>query len=375
MSLSVAIDVTAAAVQRAGVGRYTRDLVYALAALSDGPALQPFCVAPKIEYPLAGLPAVTLRHRSIRGWRLEILARHIARLPAHGSWDGARVYHATDVVYPPIRSVPVVTTIHDMSYAIYPQYHTRLNGTYLRLITPLAVRRAALVIAVSDATKRDIVQRCGLPQERVRVVHTGVSPQFAMPPEPVAAAEARQRLDLGEPFLLSVGTMEPRKNLRGTLAAYRLLRERLPDAPRLVLVGGAGWNLDQERLLRPQDASSVRWLGYVSDDDLRVLYATCAAFIYPSFYEGWGLPVAEAMALGAPVVTSNVSSLPEVAGDAAVLVDPHHPEALAEGMQRVLCDGALAAHLRLAGADRARRFTTEAWARATLAVYREAAEG
>jgi glycosyltransferase involved in cell wall biosynthesis len=368
----VAVDVTAAVTQRAGVGRYTRELVRALVDLPDGPQLCPFFVAPRADVPLDAGPAPVGMRRRIRSWRMEMLLRHLRKRPTHGPWDGAQLYHAPDVVYPPTHRLPVVTTVHDLSYVVLSQFHTRLNGMYLRLLTPLATRRALLVIAVSASTKRDLVERLGVPEQKVRVIYQGVAGPFTRVPTPERVHEVRRRYHLTDAFILSVGTREPRKNLAGTLQAYRLLRGRLADAPPLVLVGASGWGLDEQRLVGTSEARDVRRLGYVPDEDLAVLYASCSAFVYPSFYEGWGLPVAEAMALGAPTVTSNVSSLPEVAGDAALLVDPASPEAIAAALERILVDQGTAARLRADGPARARQFTVQAWAAATMDVYREA---
>jgi glycosyltransferase involved in cell wall biosynthesis len=375
MSLRVAIDVTTAVTQRAGVGRYTRDLVQALADLPDGPELRPFYIAPQATYPLEAAGAPRAVHRSIRGWRFEVLARHLARLPAAGPWQGADVYHAPDVVFPPVRNLPVVATIFDLSYVVHPRFHTRLNGTYLRAMTPLTVRKARRIIAISEATKGELMRLYAVPEERIRVAQIPVSAAFLRPPDAATIAEARRHYGLTDPFLLSVGTLEPRKNLHGLLRAYRLLRERRADAPVLALAGASGWGLDQARLLGSAGESSVRRLGYVPDEHLAALYASCSAFIYVSLYEGWGLPVAEAMALGAPVVTSSVSSLPEVAGDAALLADPEDPDSIARAMESVIYETKVAERLRLAGLERARRFTARSWAQATLNVYREAASG
>ena len=372
MSVRVAIDVTTAVTQCAGVGRYTRELVRALVHLPDGPQLCPFFVAPRADLPLDAGPAPVGMRRRIRSWRMEMLLRHLLKRPAHGPWDGAQLYHAPDVVYPPTHRVPVVVTVHDLSYVVLPQYHTRLNGTYLRLLTPLATRHALLVIADSRSTGQDLVERLRVPEQKVRVIYPGVAGPFTRRPTPERVHEVRRRYQLADAFILSVGTLEPRKNLAGTLRAYRLLRGRLVAAPPLVLVGASGWGLDEQRLVGTSEAGYVRRLGYVPDEDLAVLYASCSAFVYPSFYEGWGLPVAEAMALGAPTVTSNVSSLPEVAGDAALLVDPASPDAIAAALERILVDQGTAARLRADGPARARQFTAQAWATATMDVYREA---
>ncbi len=285
------------------------------------------------------------------------------------------MYHAPDVVFPCVGALPAVSTVHDLSYVVYPHYHTRLNGAYLRLLTPVMARRARLVIAVSQATKRDLVERLGVPEHKIRVVYSGVSDAFTHRPTAQAIDDARRRYGLDGDFILSVGTLEPRKNLAGTLAAYRRLRERQVGVPPLALVGAAGWGIHEEELLGPASGMQVRRLGFVPDEDLAALYAACSAFVYPSFYEGWGLPVAEALSMGAPTVTSNVSSLPEVAGDAAYLVDPGNPEQIAGALEEVLSDAAMARRLRSAGPQQARRFTMQAWAAATARVYDEAAAG
>lgn len=375
MKGTVALDVTTALTQRAGVGRYTRELLYALLGLPNGPDgvdVRPFYIAPHADYPLDRGPVPRHVGQAIRSWRLETLLRHTLRAPAYGPWDGCTLYHAPDVVFPPTRGVPVVMTVHDLSYVVYPRYHTRFNGTYLRLLTPALTRRARLVIAVSEATKRDLVERAGVPERKVRVVYPGVGGAFRCPPSPARIAEVVRAYDLPDGFILSVGTLEPRKNLAGAIRAYRLLRARMPDAPPLALVGGVGWRLNAESLLGPGEQTYVRRLGFVPDEDLAALYAACGAFAYPSFYEGFGSPVVEALALGAPVITSNVSSLPEVVGDAALLVDPRNPEEIAGALEHLLTDRQLAARLRAAGPARAARFTYTACAERTVAVYAEA---
>lgn len=372
--LRVALDVTTAVTQRAGVGRYTAELARGLAALPDGPELRPFFVAPRADYALeCGRPVTGVR-RGIRGWRLEIAARHIARLPARGPWDGADLYHAPDVAFPPLARLPAVTTVHDLSFVVYPRYHTRLNGGYLRAVTPVMTRRARLVIADSEATRRDLIEYIGVPERKIRVVFPGIAGVFTREQGEEQVRGVRARYGLSGPFILSVGTLEPRKNLFGALRGYRLLCQRMGDAPPLALVGGAGWRLDEQRLVAA-GGGDVRRLGYVPDEDLAALYAACGVFLYPSFHEGWGLPVAEAMSLGAPAITSNVSSLPEVAGGAALLVNPASPEEIAAALQRVLEEGQLAARMRDEGRRWARGLTARRTAEGVLGVYREALEG
>jgi len=374
VSIRVAIDVTTAVTQRAGIARYTRELVRSLAALPDGPELRPFYIAPREDIPLGdGLHPLGVR-QGIYARYFDMMARHALHRPAGGPWDGAQVYHAEVIVYPPVRKMPVVTTVHDLSYMIYPRFHTRLYGSYLRLLTPTMVRGAQMVIAVSESTKRDLVERTDVPAHNVRVIYPGVGSIFRQPLSPERVAEVRTRYGLTDGFILSVGTLEPRKNLHGTLQAYRSLRARLPDAPPLILIGGSGWRLDEQRLLPASEAAYVRRLGYVPDEDLAALYASCSAFVYPSLYEGFGSPVAEALTLGAPTLTSNVSSLPEVAGDAAVLVNPRDPEEIATALERILMDSALGARLRAAGPIQVNQFLYDRCASETMRVYEEAIE-
>jgi glycosyltransferase involved in cell wall biosynthesis len=372
MTLRVALDITAAVTQRAGVGRYTRELAYALSMLPDGPELVPFSVAKHRDYPLDGMPEPVALGRTNRVWRFEMLVRHLVRLPATGPWHGADVYHAPDIVFPPVRSLPVVTTVHDLSFVLFGHYHTPLNRTYLRLMTPRAVRAAQVVVADSASTKRDLVEQLRVPDRKVQVVYQGVASIFQHQPDPEHVVQVRRRYGLTEPFILTVGTLEPRKNVAGTIQAYALLRAHLPTTPTLAVIGGTGWRLDRDLLVKSADAVHIRLLGFVPDRELAALYAACSAFVYPSLYEGWGLPVAEALTLGAPTVTSNVSSLPEVAGDAALLVDPRQPEDIAAALERILTDTAVTDRLRRAGPLQSARFSSEGWARQMLRVYHEA---
>jgi glycosyltransferase involved in cell wall biosynthesis len=372
MGMKVAIDVTAAVTQRAGVARYTRELVSALAQLPDGPELQPFAVTVQKITPLDEHLPVACVHQSVNVRYGDMLVRHVLRRPARGPWDGADVYHAEVLAYPPVRNMPVVSVVHDLAYYVYPQHQTRLYGTYLRHMTPVFLARAQRIVAVSAATKQDLMERSRVPDHKICVVYPGIAKVFRQPVTPEHLNAVRDRYRLPSTFLLSVGTLEPRKNLQGTLQAYRLFRQRHSDAPPLLLVGATGWRLDERSLLGGAD-DHVRRLGYVPDEDLAALYTACGAFVYPSFYEGFGLPVVEAMALGAPTITSRVSSLPEVAGDAAVLVDPQQPEEIATAMERILSDQALRSHLRRAGMQRAQDFSYNQCAMGMMNVYREAA--
>jgi len=222
-----------------------------------------------------------------------------------------------------------------------------------------ALRRAAALLCNSQATRRDLVARFPAAADRASVIAFAADARFlAARPDPAVAA----RHGLERPYVLAVGTLEPRKNLERLIAAW----EGLPDTHTLALVGPRGWD-DESIVAAARRAGDVRLLGRVSDEDLATLYAGAACFAYPSLYEGFGLPVLEAMAAGAPVLTSNVSSLPEVAGDAALLVDPLDTGVIREGLARLLTDPALGQDLRARGRARAAQFSWDRTASETLA--------
>ncbi len=375
--MRVCYDISAALAQGAGVGRYTRELALALRQLPDAPAM-------------------LLLHNRVAGQDLERLPPALRHLPRHEIPLGNRlwrmallrqqplrawgldhmrctVYHGTDWIAP-VLSCPLVLTIHDLSTLRYPQHHTRLNRRYARIALPRMVARAAAIITDSHATARDVRDLLGVLPERITTIHLGVDHQRFTPRLPAQAQQRVQaQLGITPPYLLAVGTLEPRKNLTTLLHAYALLGQ---DAPPLVLAGARGWQAAPIYALAEQQALRERVLlpGYVPDDLLPDLYAAAELFIYPSLLEGFGLPVAEALACGVPVITSNTSSLPEVAGDAALLVDPTSASALRDAMQQVLGDTALATRLRQQGPAQAAQFTWQACARATLDVYRRVAQ-
>ena len=285
------------------------------------------------------------------------------------------IFHGMDHVGIPLvgRSGKYVVTVHDVIPLILPETFTLRHRLVVRLALARVRRKADLVVVPSHAVKRDVVRRVGLPEDRVVVTHEGCEPRF----RPVRSAAARRdvaaRYGLPPRYVLAVGTLEPRKNLTTLLEAFaRLRRDGEVDADlRLVLAGARGW-LDEPifatvRSLGLEDA--VRFTGFVDDADLPAVYSGAALFVFPSLHEGFGLPLLEAMACGVPVVTSNISSMPEVAGDAAVLVDPRDTDGLAAAIARLLRDEALRDRLREAGIARARQFSWEATARRTLDAY------
>ena len=254
----------------------------------------------------------------------------------------------------------IVTTVCDVIPFSHPEWFPRLMGLRLRRRMRRAVEGSQHLIAISNFTKWTLSHYLNVPDDRISVTHLGVNH-----PSTVA------RHDLGGP-LLAVGTLEPRKNLAVVLEAYRLLRARLRVAPKLLIVGGQGWGNHTLRALIRRDEleGGVQSLGFVPDGELFALYQTARMLLYPSLQEGFGLPILEAMASGCPVITANTSSLPEVAGDAAILADPSDVPRLADAIHKLLTDDALARELSRKGLRRAALFSWERCARETIDVYR-----
>ncbi len=278
--------------------------------------------------------------------------------------------HSMAFVTPLISPWPTVVTVYDLSFVHYPAAFPAARRTYLRLLAQLSCRRAGRVIAISESTRRDLVKQWGLPAGKITVAYPGVGEQFQpLPADRVEAFRARRKLP--ETFMLHVGTLQPRKNLVRLIQAYRKLQTDV----KLVLVGGKGWLYQEilDEIERLNLQNDVIMPGYVPADELPLWYNAAAALAFPSLYEGFGFPVVEAMACGTPVVTSNVSSMPEAAGTggkrAALLVDPHDTGALADALDRILVDKALREELQNKGLKQSARFTWQQTAAATVAAY------
>jgi glycosyltransferase involved in cell wall biosynthesis len=281
------------------------------------------------------------------------------------------IFHSPDFVLPPVARAVKVLTIHDLSFLRVPECADPRLRWSLGLVVPRSVRRADFLLADSESTRRDLIELLGVPPDRVQVIYGGVDTRFAPVEDSEALRRVRETYAGGRPFILAVGTLEPRKNYPTLIRAFAQARQaaRLPHA--LVIVGRKGWVY--EPIFAAVDELSlhdhVLFPGFVPDEELPALYSAADMLVTPSFYEGFGLPALEAMACGTPVIVSDVSSLPEVVGDAGVRIDPRDEAGLAEAMVRVAQDSALRAALRGAGRERAREFTWEGAARELLVVY------
>jgi glycosyltransferase involved in cell wall biosynthesis len=297
----------------------------------------------------------------------EWLARlwHRARIPLPvelvTGWLDA--FYSPDFVLPPTLSATrTLLTVHDLSFLHYPDHFVPKLVRYLSRVVPRSVATADRVLADSEATRTDLIEMVGADPDKVEVLYSGVGARFRPEAEPGEGERLREQYDLdpARPYVLSVGTVQPRKNYVRLIRAFAALQS---DAHQLVIAGGRGW-LFQEVLTEAEALGDrARVLGFVDDADLPALIRGASLFAFPSLYEGFGLPVLEAMACGVPVVTSNVSSLPEVAGDAALLVDPTDEMELTEALRRGLEDDGLRRGMVSRGLEQAVRFT---WERAAL---------
>lgn len=287
------------------------------------------------------------------------------------------VFHSPANVLPEMlpRECASVVTLHDLAFLLYPEVLTRAKRVYHRIFTTRSLRRATVIIAVSNSTKEDAVKLVGIAPGRVQTVYTCIDERFSN----VITNEEKQTFyrghGLDDGYLLYLGTLEPRKNIPTLLEAYRELREVHSRKEKLALVGGKGWLYD-EIFAKAQSlglASEVLFPGYVSNEEQLLWYHGASAFAYPSLYEGFGLPVAESLACGVPVVTSNVSSLPEAGGDLALIVDPLDSHALAAALQRALTDTLLRQRCSELAPTILRRFSAQAMAQQTIAIYEQAA--
>ncbi len=368
--MRIGIDATALLLRSAGVKSYT---YYWLAALRREAGERDSILA----FPVPGRIGKLDHERSMTGFfrtaagLATLHGLNISRLP----WAFPRldVFHTSTHWRNPPRRARLTTTIHDMTCWLMPELHSKANVAVTRWVGTNIVKRADGILAVSESTRRDAIRILDLDPGRIEVVYPGVPETFFR----VTAAEVhavRARYRLARPYLLSVGTVEPRKNIPGLIEAFGQLSATTREQYDLVVAGPIGWaDPDTVSKVRSMTAG-VRYLGYVAEADLPGLTAGAAVLAYPSLYEGFGLPVAQAMATGTAVLTSNVSSLPEIAGDAALLVDPRSTAEIRDGLERLLTSSGLRERLGGVGRVRARQFRWEIAARRSLEWFRRLAE-
>ncbi len=353
--MRIGFDAAKALAARDGIGRYVRELLRALAELDAG-----------LELELYGLPPGTGEAEARdKLWGLP--------LGVHADWrvdpDSIDLFHSTALNVPPAWGGPLVCTCHDLTFLTHPACHTLENKVYCLTGLLRANLAGARFLAVSRATAKSMGEHLSVAAGRIEVIHHAPPPELTPIPRSQARRRLRERFGVDGAPVLAVGTLEPRKNLARLIDAYAGLDDDLKPAHPLVIAGGGGWK-NEELLARCAEDDSVHLLNPEGDGELALLYSAAAVFAYPSLAEGFGLPVIEAMACGAPVVTSNTSSLPEVAGDAAWLIDPLDVADLREALEELLGNPDHRRRLRTLGRRRAASFSWAETARRTFDLYR-----
>ncbi len=371
--MHIGIDYTSAALQGAGIGRYTRGLVDAVLPLLDADD-QVTLLLPREDarFARSAWPANVRTRRLPLPDRYQTILWHRLRLPFYvelmtGHLD---IFHAPNFLLPPIRSAKKLLTIHDLAFLAHPEFAHPDLQRFLARAVPRSIAAADHILADSEASKQDAMRFFDVPDERITVVGAGVEPRFR-PEEPEKLAGTRGKYGLDWPFVFSISTLEPRKNFDGLVRAFAEARRKTGFPHHLVIGGGKGWlyqNIFDE--VKSQNAGDyVHFLGFVDDADLPALYNLADLFAFPSHYEGFGIPVLEALACGAAVLCTDTSSLPEITGDAAYLVPTSDHPALVDALSDLLTDETARVGLAARGPAQAAKWTWGAAAQRLLHVY------
>jgi glycosyltransferase involved in cell wall biosynthesis len=364
---------------RALTGRYTGDRTYWLnllrAHVAAGEEATEYVVYSRLPVPEGALPASPrLTMRAIpaandRLWTLMAFPRALRE-------DGIDLAH-TQYTTPLKSPCPVVTTVHDISFRLFPEWFPRKHRMLLNLTVPGAMRRAERVITDSESSRRDMVRLYNLPAGKVRAILLAAGPEFTPVPQETARQTVKERFQLNDRYVLSVGVLQPRKNLPLLLEAFARARKAQPLTHRLVVTGKRGWGIEIEALTRQARRLEIQdrlvFTDYVPDEALPALYSGCDVMAYPSLYEGFGLPPVEAMACGAPVVVSDAPCMPEVAGNGAWVLPVIDAAAWGRALAQLLTDDALRAEWSARGLERSRELSWEKTSRETRAIYTEVA--
>ena len=372
----IGIDVTSALTQGGGIGRYTRELVQALALVDKKHDYHLFSARPPDTLPVPDPlpPHPNFHHHPApisEQWLYRFWYRLNLPLPVQWFTGPLALFHSPDFVLPPVSGrIPTLLTVHDLSFHHYPEYFTPALVNYLNRVVPRSVARATHILADSQATKDDLCTIWQVAAANIAVLYSGVSPAFKPVQNPDELTAVRQKYGLGDwPYPFSVSTIQPRKNYQMLIRAFKSLTHSWPH--HLVIAGGKGW-LYEEILAEVEKQGlqeRVHFLGFVADADLPALYTQATLLLFPSFYEGFGLPLLEAMACGVPVVSSNASCLPEVVGEAGRLLSPHDETGWTTTVHKLLLDGRERGRMVANGFRQAHQFTWKKAARQLIEIY------
>ena len=356
----------------AGIARYILHLLRELPAAANDFQLHLFATEPLAPFLFpettvhsTRIPAQTPVARIF--WEQTVFALNLIQT----NYD---LVHSLAYVSPFLNRNTNIVTLYDLSFYLYPEYFRPFHRLYLQLGTRISTRRARRVITISESTKRDAVRLLNLDANKIDVAVPGVDAEFYQPIDTAALENFRRTKNLPEHFVLFIGTREPRKNIPTLLCAFAAAKRRMNFPHRLVLAGGRGWMDDEiPRVLQETGLTGEVILpGFVPHDELPYWYRAADCFVYPSQYEGFGMPALEALASGTPVITSDISSLPEAVGEAALLIDPKSSEEIADALVRVLSDASLRQQMSTRGLEHARQFSWTRTAQVTAGSYRRA---
>jgi len=351
--MRIAIDVQSTLGNKTGIGYYTANLVKCLLRIDK-----------ENEYSLFSNGGGELRtHKRILWEQLH--------LPIKTSLNRVDLLHSPGFSPPVLKPRKLICTVHDLIGMIFPQNLGTVSRFYWSKLLPFAVSKADVIIADSENTKRDIIKYLNVKPEDIKVIYLAVDNSFKVVSDRALLRGVRKKYSIPSEFIFSVGTVEPRKNYDRLVVAFKSLKDKTSLPHSMVIAGKRGWAYDgvREQVDKLGMEEDIIFLDYVDDDDLVMLYNASSLFIMPSLYEGFGLPVLEAMACGVPVVASNVSSIPEVVKDAGILVDPYDTDSICDGMLKVLTDSELHETLRAKSIKRAEGFSWEKTARSVLSEY------
>jgi glycosyltransferase involved in cell wall biosynthesis len=370
-TVQIAVNTLPLLENQAGAERYTRNIITQL--IGNDPTHTYHLVLSRVNQDLYRPPSGSFRETVVdldtRRRPVRILAEQVY-LPRLLKRQNDDLLFSPCNIGPRRVPVPMVITLFDLHWLLFPKLFSPLRLAYLRRALDWSARRSAAVLTISENSKKDLIRLLGVPEEKITVTYPGLDPFFEQTPSAEEQEALRGKYGLQQPFILFVGQMHRRKNVLRLIRAFRLLKKQTAVPHRLVLAGGAGDGSEEIMDdIRGPATEDILVTGGLPDSAVRALYRLASCLVYPSLYEGFGLPVLEAMAGGCPVITSNVSSLPEVAGPAALLVDPLREDELAAAMYRVLSEPGLANALREKGWQQAHKFSWENTARGTVAVF------
>lgn len=372
----IAIDFRSTIGQPAGIGRFTNNLVKQIALLDSRNKYILYSFYPKmpnkeIKEFIKKHPNLSLKTHPVPGRVMRYLWDYF-KIPIEFSIGEVDIIHIMDFLIPKIKKARLIVTVHDISSILFPQWHTRYTRRWVKDRIHLAKENAHKIIVDSVHTKKDLVQRLDVSEDLITVIYGGVGEQFQPIKNQGVLNRVRERYNIKDKYLLFLGTLEPRKNIPGLIKAFHKIKNGFLNY-QLVIAGKRGWKFQEifktVGELRLED--KVIFTGYLPEEDTPSLYSGAQAFVYPTLYEGFGFPPLEAMACGTPVITSNLSSLPEVMGEAGILIDPNNIDELSRAIESVLSNEDLKRELRAKGLRQAAKFSWKRCAQETLKVYQE----